>query len=110
PGRPARTGKIPTCALGPVRDAVTAAELKDGSRAVAHDRLPVERAAQAVVVQLRTVLDFAGLGSTAGVTPTSIRLTVAHQVFTADGIFAAAKYLGNSSLDDTAAALGIDLR
>lgn len=110
PGRHARTGKIPTWALGPVRDAVNAADLEAESRVVAHDRLPVERAAHSVVVQLRRALELAGLGSTAGVTPTSIRLTIAHQVFTAEGIFAAAKYLGNSSLDDTAAALGIDLR
>ena len=66
----------------------------------------VSRGAHSVTVRLGQVLDDAGLSGRPGVTARSIRLTGARRVLEADGIEAAARFLGSPSLDSTAAALG----
>ena len=64
------------------------------------------RAAHAVAVRLGQVLRDAGLSGRPGVTARSIRLTTASRVLQAEGIEAAARFLGSPSLDSTADALG----
>jgi hypothetical protein len=71
-------------------------------------RLPSERAAHSATVALTTLLRDAGLRGDPGVTAKSIRLTAARDVLAAGGIEAAVRFLGNDSLDPTAAALGYD--
>ena len=58
-----------------------------------------------VTVQLGMALEVAGLRGLPGVSARSIRLTTAHKISQADGIEAAARFLGASSLDNTAYAL-----
>ena len=70
----------------------------------------VSRGAHSVTVRLGQVLDDAGLSGRPGVTARSIRLTSARRVLEADGIEAAARFLGSPSLDSTAAALRHDWR
>ena len=67
-----------------------------------------ERAAQSVSVRLRNVLSDAGISERPGVSGRSIRLTTAHKILQADGIEAAARFLGSPSLDNTATALNYD--
>ena len=66
----------------------------------------VVRGAQSVTVRLGKVLREAGLAGRPGVSARSIRLTTGRRVLDVDGIEAAARFLGSSSLDSTAAALG----
>ena len=68
------------------------------------------RAAHSVTVRLREVLIDAGLSRRAGVSARSIRLTTARRVLEADGIEAAARFLGSASLDTAADSLGHDWR
>ena len=65
-------------------------------------RLPV------VNTRLGEALRDAGLNQKQGVTPRSIKLHTALQVFNAHGLEAAARFLGAVSLDKTAQALGYD--
>ena len=67
-----------------------------------------ERAAHSVTVRLGHVLRDAGISGRPGVSARSIRLTTAHSVLQAEGIEAAARFLGSPSLDSTAAALNHD--
>ena len=67
-----------------------------------------DRAAHSVSVRLGRVLRDAGLSGRPGVSARSIRLTAAHRILLADGIEAAARFLGSPSLDSTAAALNYD--
>ncbi|WP_423916762.1 hypothetical protein [Candidatus Poriferisodalis sp.] len=64
-----------------------------------------ERATHSVTVRLRQVVVDAGLGGEPEITARSIRLTTALRIAQQQGIFAAAAFLGNTSLDRTAAAL-----
>lgn len=64
------------------------------------------RAAHSVTVRLGQVLRDAGIAGRPGVTARSIRLTTANRILQAQGIEAAARFLGSPSLDSTAAALG----
>ncbi len=68
------------------------------------------RAAHSVTVRLREVLIDAGISGREGVSARSIRLTSARRVLQADGIEAAARFLGSVSLDTAADALGHDWR
>ena len=70
--------------------------------------LPSRRAAHSVTVRLRDVLIDAGIAGRPGVTAGSIRLTTAAAIAQERGIAAAAQFLGNRSLDRTAAALRWD--
>ena len=72
--------------------------------------LGTERAAHSVTVRLSRLLRDVGLAGRPGVTARSIRLTAAKEVLQAEGIEAAAVFLGNVSLDTTAAALRHDWR
>ena len=67
--------------------------------------LTLERATHSVTVRLRQVVVDAGLSREPEITARSIRLTTALRVAQQQGIFAAAAFLGNTSLDRTAAAL-----
>lgn len=69
------------------------------------EHLVPERAKHSVTVRLYQIIAKAGLKGIDGVTGTSIRLTTAHEIATEQGIDAAADFLGNESLDRTAAAL-----
>ena len=62
-------------------------------------------AAHVVTARLNRAIADAGLSERAGVTGASIRLTSARRVLHDDGIVAAAKFLGSTSLDRTASAL-----
>lgn len=68
------------------------------------------RAAHSVTVQLGQVLQAAGIAGRPGVTARSIRLTTALRILGADGIEAAARFLGSPSLDRVADALGHEWR
>ena len=68
--------------------------------------LPSHRATHSVTVRLRNVLIDAGISGRPGVTAGSVRLTTAAAIAQERGIAAAALFLGNRSLDRTAAALG----
>ena len=63
-------------------------------------------AAHSVTARLAEVLRDAGIAGREGVSARSIRLTTARLVLDAEGIEAAARFLGSPSLDTTAAALG----
>jgi len=69
------------------------------------DRLPLDNAARSVSVGLGSVLREAGLSGQPGVTQRSIRLTTARRILDSTGIEAAARFLGNASLDATAKSL-----
>jgi site-specific recombinase XerD len=71
---------------------------------------PTKSGAQAVARRLCLVLRDAGLASAPGVTARSIRLGAAVQVLERAGLEAAARFLGNRSLDATATALGYNWR
>ena len=73
-------------------------------------KFDVVRAAHNVSVNLRQVLSDAGLSGREGVTARSIRLTAGRKVFEAEGIEAAARFLGLPSLDTAADSLGYDWR
>ncbi len=81
-------------------------KVRPGVRLCVTASLPAERATHSVAVRLRKVLVDAGLAGKPGVRAGSIRLTTAAAIAAADGIFAAAQFLGNKSLDRTVAALG----
>ena len=68
------------------------------------------RAAHSVTVRLREVLADAGLLGRPGVKARSIRLTAGRRILEAEGIEAAARFLGTTSLDTAADALGHDWR
>ena len=67
--------------------------------------LPIGAAAHTVTVRLAGVIADAGLSRVRGVTARSIRLAVAVQILGSQGLESAARFLGSSSLDATAAAL-----
>ena len=67
--------------------------------------LRTEQAAHSVTVRLSRLLRDVGLAGRPGVTARSIRLTTAKEILEAEGIEAAALFLGSVSLDTTAASL-----
>lgn len=67
--------------------------------------LPLDRAAHSVTVRLRQILKDAGLIGRRRLTARSIRLGAALSILENDGLEAAARFLGDSSLDITAASL-----
>ena len=69
---------------------------------------PPQTATQSVSIRLWTIIKDAGFASRCGISPRSIRLTAARNVFERDGIVAAARFLGSPSLDNTAELLGHD--
>lgn len=84
--------------------------LNDDALLCVGEWLGIERASHSVTVRLSRLLRDVGLGGLAGVTARSIRLTAARDVLEADGIEAATLFLGNRSLDATAASLRHDWR
>lgn len=86
------------------------APVEDGVPLCVSVRSTSEREVESVSGYLRRLLRTAGLYGVEGVAVDSIRLTAARRVFHDDGIVAAAKFLGWSSLDRTAAALGHNWR
>ena len=77
-----------------------------GERVCVTDRLDTHAGAHSVSVQLAEVIQAAGIAGRAGVTARSIRLASAKRILEAEGIASAARFLGLSSLDSTADALG----
>jgi integrase len=67
--------------------------------------LPLSRATQSVTVRLNRLVAHAGFARAKDLTGSSIRLGVARQILDLDGLEAAARFLGKTSLDRTAAAL-----
>jgi hypothetical protein len=67
--------------------------------------LPLSRATQSVTVRLNRLVSHAGFARAKDLTGSSIRLGVARQILDVDGLEAAARFLGKTSLDRTAAAL-----
>jgi hypothetical protein len=67
--------------------------------------LPIDRAAHSVTVRLRRLLVDAGLSRLPGLTARSIRLGVARAILDSSNLESAARFLGDSSLDATAASL-----
>ena len=84
--------------------AVNGIDPADGARLCVTGTVGVDRGAQSAATRLCDVIRDAGLAGAEGVTAGSIRLTAAAEVLARDGIEAAARFLGSSSLD--AAALG----
>lgn len=80
----------------------------DGARLCVTDAVGADRGAQSVATRLCDAIRDAGLAGAEGVTAGSIRLTAAAGVLARGGIEAAARFLGASSLDSAAAALGHD--
>lgn len=68
--------------------------------------LPLAKASHSVTVRLNRIILHAGLSRKAGLTGASIRLGAAKAVLDREGLEAAARFLGNNSLDLTARALG----
>lgn len=67
--------------------------------------LPIDRAAHSVTVRLGSVIADAGLGRVPRLSSRSIRLGRARSIFESDGLVAAARFLGDRSLDATAASI-----
>jgi integrase len=107
-GDGARTNPLSSWALEAIISLFDNEHPRLNERLCASDDLPVERAAHSITVRLRSVLRDAGLAGLPGVTPRSIRLTAAQRVLDVRGLEAAARFLGNDSLDLTAKALDYD--
>ena len=84
--------------------------LSDDDLLCVGEGLKTEQAAHSVTVRLSRLLRDVGLAGRPGVTARSIRLTAAREVLEAEGIEAAARFLGSVSLDTTAASLRHDWR
>ena len=80
----------------------------DGARLCVTGSVGIDRGAQSAATRLCDAIRDAGLAGAEGVTAGSIRLTAAAGVLARGGIEAAARFLGASSLDSAAAALGHD--
>lgn len=104
-GRAARVNPLTLWGLDTVRSILSVDAAAPGVPLCVSPGLPMERAAHSVTVRLREVLVDAGLAGRPRVTARSIRLTIAARVLEVDGIEAAARFLGNESLDATANAL-----
>lgn len=76
-----------------------------GAPLCVNESLSLDRAAHSITVRLRQMLIDAGLSRRPRVTARSIRLGVARQILEAEGLEAAARFLGDSSLDITAGSL-----
>ena len=83
-------------------------DLPENSRLCLHKRIHPSRRLHVINVRLGDALRDAGLNGRQGVTPRSIRLHTARQVFNTHGLEAAARFLRAASLDKTAQALGYD--
>jgi hypothetical protein len=82
--------------------------IADSTPMVVRPDLPLQRAAHTLTVRLNKLVNQAGFSSETELTGVSIRLGAALRVFETDGLEAAAKFLGNQSLDATARALRYD--
>ena len=82
--------------------------IADSTPMVVRPDLPLQRAAHTLTVRLNKLVNQAGFSSETELTGVSIRLGAARKVFETDGLEAAAKFLGNQSLDATARALRYD--
>ena len=80
----------------------------DGARLCVTGSVGLQQGAQSASTRLCDAIRDAGLAGAEGVTAGSIRLTAAAGVLARGGIEAAARFLGASSLDAAAAALGHD--
>lgn len=104
-GEAARTNPMTEWGASVSRAIAKAGGLRTEGPLCVTEGLPLDRATHSVTVRLRDVIRSAGLASKPLVTARSIRLASAEQVRLAHGIEAAARFLGNNSLDATAAAL-----
>lgn len=100
-----RTNRLTAWGADKLCAAVASTCPSDDERLCVRDRLPIDNAARSVVSGLTDVIRDAGLTSQQGVTARSIRLTSARRILDTNGIEAAARFLGNMSLDNTARAL-----
>ena len=82
-----------------------ATPLRNSDLLCVSDTTAAGRRAHSIAVRLGRVLREAGLKGRPGVTARSIRLTTARRLLESDGIEAAARFLGSSSLDTAADAL-----
>jgi len=101
-GPAARINPLTEWGRATTRTVLRTAEPPSGLRLCVSNEISLERAAHSVTVRLREVLADAGLASRPRVTPRSIRLTIARQVLDTGAVEAAARFLGNESLDATA--------
>lgn len=79
--------------------------LNDDDLLCVGEGLSADQAAHSVTVRLSRLLRDVGLAGRSGVTARSIRLTTAREVLEAEGIEAAALFLGSVSLDTTVTSL-----
>ena len=91
-----------------VRRVLSVNDISPADRLCVTDAVGADRGAQSAATRLCDAIRDAGLAGAEGVTAGSIRLTAAAGVLARGGIEAAARFLGSSSLDSTAAALGHD--
>jgi len=82
--------------------------LPEGTPLVVRPGLPLARATQSVTTRLNNLMKRAGLSRVSELTGVSIRLGATQQVLATDGLEAAARFLGNQSLDLTAKSLRYD--
>ena len=91
-----------------IRRVLSVNDISPADRLCVTGSVGVDRGAQSAATRLCDVIRDAGLADAPGVTGGSIRLTAAAGVLARGGIEAAARFLGASSLDAAAAALGHD--
>jgi integrase len=101
-----RVNRIPGEALTALHRAL-ADGAAQGSRVAVTDSLDKNRAKRSVTQELSEVMRDAGLSRVTKVSGRSIRLHHALAMFDRDGIGAAARFLGNHSLDTTMRSLGL---
>ena len=91
-----------------IRRVLSVNDISPAERLCVTGSVGVDRGAQSAATRLCDVIRDAGLAEAEGVTAGSIRLTAAAAILARGGIEAAARFLGASSLDAAAAALGHD--
>ena len=109
-GSSARTNPLDEWGVIEIASRLRSIRRRPGEPLHVSSRLPPHRAAHSVTVRLRNSLIDAGIKDRPGVVASSIRLHTAAAIAAADGIFAAADFLGNESLDTTARALRLNRR
>ena len=109
-GRAERVNPLSEWGVARLASYVELLHQSDGAPLCVNAVLPLDRAAHSVTVRLRQILVDAGLGRRPSVTARSIRLGAARQILDTEGLEAAARFLGDVSLDITAASLQYEWR
>jgi hypothetical protein len=101
-----RVNRIPEWSQQVFEETVT--HLPESTPLVVRPGLPLARATQSVTTRLNNLMKRAGFSRVSDMTGVSIRLGAAQQILATEGLEAAARFLGNQSLDLTAKSLRYD--